>query len=65
MARGRLVTVRLEELQACFQGVLPSMILLPKRLAEKCPGVRMVPVRRGRFALEIESAIELVERESA
>lgn len=41
------------------------LILLRKRLVEKCPWVRMVPVRRGRFALEIESAVELVEKESA
>lgn len=41
------------------------LILLRKRLAEKCPWVRMVPVRRGRFALEVESAVELVEKETA
>jgi hypothetical protein len=41
------------------------LILLKKRLVEKCPWVRMVPVRRGRFALEVETAVELVEKESA
>lgn len=41
------------------------LILLRKRLAEKTPHVRMVPVRRGRFALEVESAVEMVERDSA
>jgi hypothetical protein len=41
------------------------LILIRKRLAEKCPDVKMVPVRRGRFALELEGPVELVERESA
>jgi hypothetical protein len=41
------------------------LILLKKRLAEKCPDVRMVPVRRGRFALEVDSELELVEKDSA
>jgi len=41
------------------------LILLRKRLEAKCPDVRMVPVRRGRFAVEVDCAVELVEKESA
>ena len=41
------------------------LILLKKRLEQKCPDVRIVPVRRGRFALEVDGAVELSERETA
>jgi hypothetical protein len=38
------------------------LILLRKRLEEKCPDVRIVSTGRGRFALNIRSAVDLVER---
>lgn len=40
------------------------LILLRKRLEAKCPSIRMVPVRRGRFALEVSCPVDLVERDA-
>jgi hypothetical protein len=41
------------------------LILLRKRLEEKCPEVQIRPVRPGRFALQIGCRVDLQERESA
>lgn len=41
------------------------LILLRKRLEQQCPDVRIVPVRRGKFALEVSCRVTLEERESA
>jgi hypothetical protein len=41
------------------------LILLRKRLEQKCSDVRIVPTKRGRFALEIDCTLDLVERETA
>jgi hypothetical protein len=38
------------------------LILLRHRLQEKCPDVQIVPTGRGRFALQTDAALELVER---
>jgi hypothetical protein len=39
------------------------LILLRKRLAQKCPDVRMVPTRRGHFRLEVDCELRLSEKD--
>ncbi len=41
------------------------LILLRKRVEQKCPGVRIVSTKRGRFALVVDGVLDLVERETA
>jgi hypothetical protein len=40
------------------------LILLRKRLAQKCPDVRMVRTRRGHFRFEVDCELRLVEKEA-
>ncbi|HQR45062.1 MAG TPA: GAF domain-containing protein [Thermoanaerobaculia bacterium] len=40
------------------------LILLRKRLEERCPEVRFVPLRRGRFALEVGCVMQMEERDA-
>jgi hypothetical protein len=38
------------------------IILLRKRIEQKCPEIRLLPAGRGRFSLQLDCRIELTEK---